>query len=128
MSILTDAYNLICAPNNPMGFQENFVFLHSVPEIMEDDTKSEDAPILVKITHLQNARSNFASNHSNSLSTQVQIQVWYNVDDALADSYDNLLNDYMENNSFYSTDASYIAKDPDVEKLYLTAKFRKTKF
>lgn len=128
MSILVDAYSLICAPNNPMGFDENIVFLHYVPEILEDGTKSEDAPVLVRVTHIQNTRGNFASNQSNSLSTAIQIQVWYNVDDPLSDQYDDILNDYMETNGFYTMDASYIAKDPDVEKLYLTAKFRKTNY
>jgi hypothetical protein len=128
MSVLLDAYNLICAQNNPMGFNEDFVFLHYVPETLEDGTKSEDAPVLVRVTHIQNERDNFASNISNSLSTSLQVQVWFNIDDPLADQYDDILAEYMEDNGFYPMDTSNLAKDPDVDKLFLTAKFKKTNF
>ncbi|MCZ4246341.1 hypothetical protein O2313_05820 [Bacillus amyloliquefaciens] len=55
----------------------------------------------------------------------MQIQIWYEYDDSLAEQYDDLLNDYFESNGFYSFQ-SYISVDPDIEKLYLTAKFKKT--
>lgn len=128
MSILLDAYNLLSVEGNPMGFTENIVCLHYVPERLEDGTKSEDAQVLVKITHIQNNRGNFASNQSNSLSTAFQVQVWFNIDDPLSDQYDDILTKYMEQNDFSPMDSSYIAKDPDVEKLFLTAKFKKTNY
>lgn len=127
MSLLLDAYDLLIAPGNPLNFSDNFVFLHFVPETLPDNTMSENAPILVKITNIQNIPGNYASNQSNSLSTGVQVQIWYNYDDPLADTYDKILHDYMEENRFYE-DTSYIARDPDLEKLFLTAKFKKTNF
>jgi hypothetical protein len=128
MSLLLDAYNLLIAPGNPMNFDDNLVFLYFIPENLPDGSKSEDAPVLVKITNIQNGRGNFASNRSNSLSATVQVQIWYNYDDELADQYDEVLNDYMEFNGFYPMDTSYVSKDPDVEKLFLTTKFRKTQY
>jgi hypothetical protein len=128
MSLLLDAYNLLIAPGNPMNFDDNLVFLYFIPENLPDGSKSADAPVLVKITNIQNARGSFASNRSNSFSSAVQVQIWYNYDDALADQYDEILNDYMETNGFYPMDTSYIARDPDVAKLYLTTKFRKTQY
>lgn len=128
MSILLDANNLLCAENNPLGFNDNNVFMHYIPEVLPDGTQMEDAPVLVKITHIQNDRGNFNSNQSGSLSTALQVQVWFNLDDPLADEYDELLDKYMEDNGFNPMDYSYIAKDPDVDKLFLTAKFRKTQY
>jgi hypothetical protein len=128
MSILTDAYNLISAPNNPMNLNENDVFLHYIPEVLPDGTKMEDANVLVRITHIQNVHGNFSSNTSTTLSTAFQVQIWFPYNDPLADQYDELLNNYMEVNGYYPSDFSYITKDPDVDKLYLTSKFKKTNY
>ncbi|AYK64160.1 hypothetical protein D9C11_00535 [Bacillus subtilis subsp. subtilis] len=125
MSLLLDAYNLMVDNKNPLSLNKDYVFLHTVPTVMPDDVKLEDVkqPI-VKITHIINNRGDFASNKSQSVKTSIQIQIWYEYDDQLADNYEELLNDYLESNEFYPI-GSYISVDPDIEKIYLTAKFNK---
>ena len=98
--------------------------MHTVPVILPDGTGLKDAKnAIVKISHILNKRAGYASNFSREIQTSVQIQIWYEYDDSLAEQYDDLLNDYFESNGFYSFE-SYISVDPDIEKLYLTAKFK----
>jgi len=127
MSLLLDAYYLISAEHNPMGFHEDYVFMHFIPERMPDEeqTPRENVATLVRINHMGNKRSDYASNRSNAVTTGIQVQVWFNYDDPLADKYDEILHKYMEESGFYAIADSYIDKDPDIEKLYLTAKFNK---
>ncbi|KXZ15300.1 hypothetical protein AXI59_02030 [Bacillus nakamurai] len=126
MSLLTEAYDLLTAQDNPLMINEDYVFMHTVPVVLPDGTGLKDAKnAIVKISHILNKRARYASNFSQEIQTSVQIQIWYEYDDSLAEQYDDLLNDYFESNGFYSFE-SYISVDPDIEKLYLTAKFKKT--
>ncbi|WEG14154.1 hypothetical protein PU629_07255 [Pullulanibacillus sp. KACC 23026] len=126
MSAVSDAYNLLCA-ENPMGFNPDYVCKLNIPDKMPDDVKKEDVPVLVLIKDIQSIPGAFASNQSRMLANKVQVQVWFSPTDPLAEQYEELLRKYMESNGFY---AYYIFTDmdPDISKLFLTAKFNCNQF
>lgn len=127
MSVLLDTYNLLSSPDNPMGFNPDYVCSHYIPDVMPDGTKKENVSTLVLLTEIQNNPTNYASNLSRSVLSRIQIQVWFEFDDPLAEQYEKLLRDYLEANNlreyFFLVD-----KDPDLNKLFLTAKYLTNKF
>lgn len=127
MSALLDAYNLVSAVNNPMKLNPDYVFDYFIPDTMPDGTPKANVPTLCLLTNIDGVPGNYASNRHTSLGSKIQIQIWYEYDDPLADQYDSLLRDYMEANGMneYYT---LTQKDPDLPKLFLTAKFAITEF
>jgi hypothetical protein len=127
MNALLDAYNLVTAEGNPMGFKSDYVFKFFIPDTMPDETPKEDVSVLVLVTEIQSTPGDYASNRSLSVGAQIQIQVWFDYTDPLIEQYEDLLRDYMESNGFYMY-YSHPDKDPDIDKLFLTTKFSNTKF
>nr|WP_275584382.1 DUF806 family protein [Pullulanibacillus pueri] len=108
-----------------MGFNPDYVFNYFIPDKMPDGTPKEQVSVLVLLTDIQNIPGDYSSNVSHSVEGKVQIQIWYEFTDT--SDYETLLRKYMEANGFYMYN-SYTDKDPDIEKLYLTAKFNKNTF
>lgn len=127
MSALLDAYNVVSAADNPMKLDPDYVFNYFIPDTMPDGTPKVNVSTLCLLTGIDGVPGDYASNRHTSLGLKIQVQIWYEYDDHLAEQYDKLLRDYMENNGFneYYTNT---VKDPDLPKLFLTAKFAVTEF
>lgn len=124
MSALLDAYNLLADPINPLGLNPDYVFNYFVPDTMPDGTPKENVQTLVLLTNIQGNPTNYASNQSRELVSKIQVQIWFEYTDPLAEQYEGLLRTYFETNSFQEY-YFLVDKDPDLDKLFLTAKFIK---
>lgn len=127
MSALLDAFNLVSAEDNPMKLNSDYVFRFFIPDELPDGKPKADASVLCLLTEIQTVPGDYASNRSGSLGSQIQIQIWFEYTDPLAEQYEELLHTYMESNGFYEY-YSFTDKDPDINKLFLTSKFSNTKF